>query len=72
MRKRKRWTEDAPWCAFTVEAFADAHAIGRSKVFDEINAGRLKARKVESTRTIITVEDAADWRASLPLSLASP
>jgi hypothetical protein len=65
MRKRTKRTEGAPTCAFSVETFADAHEIGRSKVFDEIKAGRLKARKV-SNRTIITTEDAADWRANLP------
>ena len=70
MRKRKQWTEDAPVFAFTVESFATAHNIGRSKVFDEINCGRLKARKVDR-RTIITAEDAADWRATLPLAVAA-
>jgi hypothetical protein len=68
MQKRRKWTKDAPRCAFTVEGFADAHEIGRSKVYDEINAGRLKARKVDN-RTIITAEDAADWRANLPLAV---
>jgi hypothetical protein len=67
MRKRKKWTEDAPSFAFSIESFADAHEIGRSKVFEEIKAGRLKARKVDN-RTIITSEDAADWRANLPLA----
>jgi hypothetical protein len=67
MRKRKQWTEGAPVFAFTVESFATSHNIGRSKVFDEISIGRLKARKVDR-RTIITVEDAADWRAKLPLA----
>lgn len=67
MRKRKQWTEGAPTFAFSVESFATAHNIGRSKVFDEISSGRLKARKVDR-RTIITAEDAAHWRSSLPLA----
>jgi hypothetical protein len=67
MHKRKKWTEDAPALAFSIESFATAHQIGRSSVFNEINAGRLKARKVNG-RTIITAEDAEDWRASLPLA----
>ena len=67
MRKRKKWTENAPTFAFSIESFADAHEIGRSKVFDEIKSGRLKARKVDN-RTIITAEDAADWREGLPLA----
>ena len=66
-RKRTRRTEGAPTFAFSVESFADAHEIGRSKVYDEINSGRLKARKVDN-RTIITSEDAAEWRANLPLA----
>jgi hypothetical protein len=65
MRKRIKRTEGAPMLAFSIDSFADAHEIGRSKVFDEINSGRLKARKVDH-RTIITAEDAADWRAKLP------
>jgi hypothetical protein len=52
---------------FSVHSFADAHAIGHTLVLREINSGRLKARKVDK-RTIITVEDAADWRANLPLA----
>jgi hypothetical protein len=67
MRKRKKWTEGAPVFAFSIESFADAHEIGRSKVFDEIKSGRLKARKVDN-RTIILAEDAASWRAALPLA----
>jgi hypothetical protein len=67
MRKRKQWTENAPRLAFSIESFADAHEIGRSSVFNEINSGRLKARKVNG-RTIITDEDAAEWRANLPLA----
>jgi hypothetical protein len=54
-------------CAFSIESFADAHEIGRSSVYEEIKAGRLKARKVRE-RTIITGEDAAEWRAKLPLA----
>jgi hypothetical protein len=67
MRKRMKRTIGAPTCAFSVDSFADAHEIGRSKVFDEIKSGRLRARKVDG-RTIITNEDAAEWRAKLPLA----
>jgi hypothetical protein len=67
MRKRIKRTEGAPTFAFSIESFADAHEIGRSKVFDEIKSGRLKARKVDN-RTIITSEDAATWRSKLPLA----
>jgi len=67
MHRRKQWTEDAPVFAFTVEGFATAHNIGRSTAYNEIKALRLKARKVNG-RTIITAEDAAEWRANLPLA----
>jgi hypothetical protein len=67
MRKRQKRTEGAPTFAFSVDSFADAHEVGRSAVFNEIKSGRLKARKVNN-RTIITAEDAADWRESLPLA----
>jgi hypothetical protein len=67
MRKRKAWTPGAPRHAFSVESFATAHEIGRSSVYEEIKTGRLKARKV-GERTIITDEDAAEWRSKLPLA----
>jgi hypothetical protein len=67
MPKRKVRTEGAPNLAFSVDSFADAHQIGRSSVFNEIKAGRLKARKVAG-RTIILAADAEDWRRNLPLA----
>jgi hypothetical protein len=51
--------------ADTVESFAAKHAISRAQAYVEIAAGRLIARKV-GARTIITREDAARWRRSLP------
>ena len=51
--------------ASTVAEFANAHNISRSQAYLEISAGRLVARKVGS-RTLITAEDAAAWRQSLP------
>jgi hypothetical protein len=50
---------------YTVEEFARDHRISRSQTYIEIGAGRLVAKKV-GNRTIITAEDAAQWRASLP------
>jgi len=66
MRKRKQPVAGSPTFAFTLETFATAHNIGRNKVIEELKSGRLKARKV-GARTIITSEDAADWRQNLPL-----
>lgn len=51
--------------AFTVNAFCRAFGIGRTKAYEEMKAGRLKARKVGS-RTIIAEVDAQAWLASLP------
>jgi hypothetical protein len=51
--------------ADSVKRFALKHSISRDQVYKEIAAGRLTARKVAS-RTIITFEDGARWRRSLP------
>jgi excisionase family DNA binding protein len=55
---------DAPLALGIIEA-ARAAGIGRSTVFEEINAGRLKARKA-GRRTLILRDDLAAWLASLP------
>ena len=65
MIKRKIRTSDKRRRAYTIDSFADAHEIGRTTVYAEIGSKRLIARKVGG-RTIITVEDAADWRRNLP------
>ena len=51
--------------AFSVEDFARLHSISRSTAYEEIGAGRLTARKFRS-RTLVTAEDAKQWRTSLP------
>jgi hypothetical protein len=53
-----------------IDEFAAKNNISRRKVYDEIAAGRLIARKVGS-RTIITREDGAAWRQALPKMAAS-
>ena len=45
--------------------------VGRTTVYSEINAGRLRARKVGS-RTLIATGDAENWLQSLPLIEAKP
>jgi hypothetical protein len=55
--------------ADSVDRFAEKHDISRAQAFKEISEGRLVARKVGS-RTIITHEDAAKWRRSLPKAAA--
>src|SRR5215471_7855732 len=55
---------EEPGGADSVEDFAKKHAISRSLAYEEIAAGRLTARKVGG-RTIITSEDAREWRLGL-------
>ena len=59
-RQRRAWQR-----AMSVQAFCDRYDIGRTKAYEEINAGRLKARKA-GRRTIITADDAEDWLSRLP------
>ena len=51
--------------ASSVPDTADDVGVGRSRLYDEIAAGRLKARKV-GARTIILHSDRDEWLASLP------
>ena len=51
--------------AFSVDQFARRNGVGRTLVYQEIQEGRLIARKVRG-RTLITTEDAKAWREQLP------
>ena len=51
--------------AYSISGFAQSVGIGRTKLYEEIAAGRLRARKA-GKRTIISVEDARAYIASLP------
>jgi hypothetical protein len=57
--------------AYSLVSFASRHAISRSKIYGEIRAGRLIARKI-GDRTIILAEDGRAWRESLPKVSANP
>lgn len=50
---------------YTIAEFTSAHGVGKTKVFAEIKAGRLRARKC-GARTLILEDDARVWRESLP------
>jgi hypothetical protein len=41
-RQRRAWQR-----AMSVQAFCERYDIGRTKAYEEINAGRLKARNVD-------------------------
>jgi excisionase family DNA binding protein len=51
--------------AMSVPEFCERYNVGRTLAYEEINSGRLRARKV-GKRTIITDDDAEDWLRSLP------
>jgi predicted DNA-binding transcriptional regulator AlpA len=46
--------------ALSIPSFTQWAAIGRSKAYQEIKAGRLKIRKIGS-RTVIPMEEARAW-----------
>ncbi len=50
----------------TVAEFCDRYSIGKTSLYREVNAGRLKLRKF-NTATRIAREDAEAWAASLPI-----
>jgi hypothetical protein len=52
--------------AMSVAQFCENYATGRTTAYQEINSGRLRARKC-GKRTIITEDDAEDWLRSLPV-----
>ncbi len=53
-----------PRVAYTVEGAAEAAGVGRTSIFSEIKAGRLKAKKF-GKRTLITDEALREWLATL-------
>ena len=61
--------DDAADGALTVEEFCRGYRVGRTTAYEEINAGRLTARK-RGARTLIERAEARRWFASLP-ALAS-
>jgi excisionase family DNA binding protein len=52
--------------AFSIEEFCRRFGVGRTKVYEELRRGRLRARKI-GRRTIITEDDAEGWLRRLPL-----
>jgi Helix-turn-helix domain len=51
--------------AFTLERFCARYGIGRTAAYNEINRGRLEARK-QGKRTMISRAAARRWFANLP------
>lgn len=51
--------------AYPFREWCRRNSIGVTTAYAEVKAGRLVARKVRG-KTIVTAEDGAAWRASLP------
>jgi hypothetical protein len=51
--------------AMSIDQFRVRYGLGRTTTYEQINLGRLRARKC-GKRTIITEDDAEDWLRSLP------
>lgn len=49
----------------SIDDFGDSYEPGRTKTFEEIKTGRLRAKKI-GRRTIITEDDAEAWLQQLP------
>jgi excisionase family DNA binding protein len=52
--------------AMSIAQFCERYNTGRTKAYEEIKSGRLRARKV-GKRTIITEDDAEHWLEELPV-----
>ena len=46
--------------------FCEQYGLGRTKTYEELKSGRLRARKI-GKRTIISEDDAEDWLLRLPV-----
>jgi excisionase family DNA binding protein len=56
--------------ALSIPQFCQRYGPGKSTAYQEIQAGRLRARKV-GRRTLITLDDAERWLRDLPEFAAS-
>lgn len=52
--------------AFSVRQISEIYSIGRTKIYEELKSGRLRARKI-GKHTVILEEDAEDWLRRLPV-----
>ena len=57
--------------AFTLDEFCLFYRIGRTRAYEEINAGRLKTVK-NGAKTIVRADDAETWLANLTLPESNP
>jgi excisionase family DNA binding protein len=52
--------------AMSVAEFCERYGPGRTKAYEELKSGRLRARKI-GKRTVITEDDAEEWLRHLPV-----
>jgi excisionase family DNA binding protein len=52
--------------AMAIEEFCKRYGLGRTRAYEEIKCGRLRARKC-GKRTLIAHDDAEDWLERLPV-----
>ena len=60
------WQRRARQRAMSISQFCQDYDTGRTRAYEEIRSGRLRARK-NGKRTIITEDDAEDWLQQLPV-----
>lgn len=51
--------------ALSVTDFCARYGIGRSRFYEELNAGRIKAKKL-GKKTLVPVAEAENWLKNLP------
>lgn len=57
--------------ALSLSEFCSSYGIGRTRAYEELKAGRLRARK-SGRRTIILQSDAENWLRELPTIQPGP
>jgi excisionase family DNA binding protein len=52
--------------AMSIAEFCESYGLGRTKAYEELKSGRLRARKI-GKRTVIIEDDAEEWLGHLPV-----
>ena len=63
--RNSRFVSFRPRRGMSVQEFCHQYGLGRTRAYEELKVGRLRARK-SGRRTIITEDDAEEWLKSLP------
>jgi hypothetical protein len=65
MKAQKERQSPSQRRGMSIEDFGERYGPGRTKTFEEIRTGRLRAKKI-GRRTIIAEDDAEEWLQQLP------